>query len=129
VCALIGFGLTAVLFTSCSSEETFLFFLVTNARKQAATPVAPPGSPSDASLARLARCESGGNPRAVSRSGRYFGLYQFDQHTWNGVASSVMPDYVGVSPAAAPPEVQTALARALHSARGRSPWPVCGRRM
>ncbi|MFN8053568.1 MAG: transglycosylase family protein [Acidimicrobiales bacterium] len=84
---------------------------------------------SDSQLARLANCESGGNPRAVSSSGSYHGLYQFDQRTWNGVAGAVLPDYVGTRPSAAPAAVQDAMARALYSARGRSPWPVCGRRI
>ena len=83
---------------------------------------------SDEQLARLANCESGGNPRAVSSSGAYHGLYQFNQGTWNGVAGSVLPDYVGVRPSSAPAAVQDAMARALYNARGRSPWPVCGRR-
>lgn len=83
----------------------------------------------DAQLARLANCESGGNPAARSASGRFHGLYQFDQRTWNGVAASVMPAYVGVAPSAAPAAVQDAMARALYAARGRSPWPVCGRRI
>ena len=83
----------------------------------------------DAQLARLAWCESGGNPRAVSPSGKYHGLYQFDQRTWNGAASAVLPGYMGVRPSAAPPHVQDALARELFRARGRSPWPVCGRRL
>ncbi len=84
---------------------------------------------SDAQLARLANCESSGNPRAVSKSGTYHGLYQFNQRTWNGVASAVLPSYVGVKPSQAPPYVQDAMARALYKARGRSPWPVCGRRI
>lgn len=84
---------------------------------------------SDAQLARLAKCESGGNPAARSSNGKYLGLYQFNQGTWNSTARSVLPEYVGVSPAAAPVEVQNAMARALYAARGRSPWPVCGRRM
>ncbi len=129
VWALIGLGLAAALLSSCSSQEQFLFLLVSNTQAQTAVPAPPVNAPSDASLARLAKCESGGNPKAVSRSHRYFGLYQFDQRTWNGVANSVMPGYAGVSPADAPPEVQSALARALHAARGRNPWPVCGRRM
>ncbi len=84
---------------------------------------------SDAQLARLANCESGGNPAAVSRNGKYRGLYQFNQGTWNSTAQSVLPGYVGVSPSIAPPEVQHAMARALYAARGRSPWPICGRRI
>lgn len=87
------------------------------------------GSLSDAQLARLAACESGGNPSARSSNGKYHGLYQFNQGTWNGVARSVLPEYVNVRPSAAPAEVQDAMARALYAARGRSPWPVCGRRI
>jgi hypothetical protein len=83
----------------------------------------------DAQLGRLANCESGGNPRAVSPSGSYHGLYQFNQRTWNGAASAVMPSYVGVSPSAAPAYVQDAMARELYTARGRQPWPVCGKRI
>ena len=84
---------------------------------------------SDAQLARLAKCESGGNPTARSKSGTYTGLYQFDRRTWNSVAKRHLPEYVGVLPGNAPPEIQDAMARALHSERGRSPWPVCGRRL
>jgi hypothetical protein len=84
---------------------------------------------SDQQLARLANCESGGNPASRSRNGKYHGLYQFNQGTWNSTAKSVLPEFVGVAPSAAPAEVQDAMARALYAARGRSPWPVCGRRM
>src|SRR3954447_1955950 len=38
-------------------------------------------SPS-ATLARIAQCESGGNPAAVSSGGRYRGKYQFSRATW-----------------------------------------------
>jgi hypothetical protein len=89
----------------------------------------PPPSPVDAAFARLARCESGGNPRIVSSSGKYHGLYQFDQRTWDGVAQRVDSAWVGVRPSSAPADVQTAMARQLHAERGRRPWPVCGRRM
>jgi len=37
---------------------------------------------------RLAQCESGGNPRAVSSNGQYFGLYQFSLSTWASVGAS-----------------------------------------
>ena len=84
----------------------------------------PPGATrwaSDAQLAALRRCESGGNYRAVSPSGAYRGAYQFDRRTWRGVGGSG-------DPAAAHPLEQDHRARLLHSARGWSPWPVCGRR-
>ena len=36
-------------------------------------------------LKKIAMCESGGNPRAVSPSGRYRGKYQFDMETWHSL--------------------------------------------
>ncbi len=68
----------------------------------------------------LARCESGGNPRAVSRNGTYRGLYQFSFSTWRGVGGSG-------DPIDASPSEQTYRAKILYSRSGRSPWPVCGK--
>jgi uncharacterized protein YabE (DUF348 family) len=68
----------------------------------------------------LARCESGGNPRAVSSSGTYRGLYQFSMSTWRGVGGTGDP--IDASPAE-----QTYRAKILYNRSGRSPWPVCGR--
>ena len=68
----------------------------------------------------LAACESGGNPRAVSSSGTYRGLYQFDFGTWASVGGSGDPIDASASE-------QTARAQILYSRAGRSPWPVCGR--
>ncbi len=84
---------------------------------------------SDAQLARLAACESSGNPAAVSSNGKYHGLYQFDQSTWNATARTFLPSQVGVKPSKAPKAIQDAMARALYSQRGRAPWPVCGKRL
>jgi len=84
---------------------------------------------SDDALARLRQCESGGNYAITDPSGTYRGAYQFDRTTWNSVASRHFPKYVGVDPAAAPPLVQDAMARALYLERGRAPWPVCGYRI
>ncbi|MEZ5166383.1 MAG: transglycosylase family protein [Acidimicrobiales bacterium] len=84
---------------------------------------------SNAELARLRGCESTDNYRAVSSSGTYRGAYQFDRSTWNDVAGRHFPWLVGVDPAAADPWWQDAMARALWSERGRSPWPICGRRV
>lgn len=89
-----------------------------------------PSSPnvlSRAQLARLAQCESGGNPRATNPSGKYTGLYQFDQQTWNSVAKGTQ--WNGVRAKDAPAAVQDAMARRLYAKRGRAPWPVCGRRI
>ena len=68
----------------------------------------------------LARCESRGNPRAVSRNGRYFGLYQFDVRTWRAVGGRGTPHHASSAE-------QTRRAAILYQRRGRSPWPVCGR--
>jgi Transglycosylase-like domain/Putative peptidoglycan binding domain len=69
-------------------------------------------------LAKIALCESGGNPRAVSPDGRYRGKYQFSRATWRAIGG------VG-DPAAAPEAVQDAMAARLLAARGTSPWPSC----
>ena len=73
-----------------------------------------------ATLAKIAACESSGNPAAVSPSGQYRGKYQFSRETW--------AEYGGTGdPAAAPESVQDAIAAKLLAARGTQPWPVCGR--
>lgn len=82
---------------------------------------------SDASLARLRQCESGGNYNITSPGGAYRGAYQFATSTWNAVAGRHFPELIGVDPAYAAPEAQDAMARALYLEMGRSPWPVCGR--
>lgn len=68
----------------------------------------------------LARCESGGNPRAVSSNGSYRGLYQFTLGTWQGVGGSGDPIDASSSE-------QIYRAKVLYKRSGRSPWPVCGR--
>jgi hypothetical protein len=69
-------------------------------------------------LKRIAQCESGGNPRAISRSGRYRGKFQFDQATWE--ANGGHGD-----PAAAPESTQDRIALRLYRKRGTAPWPNC----
>ena len=68
----------------------------------------------------LAQCESGGNPRAVSGSGTYRGLYQFSFSTWHGVGGSGDPIDASSSE-------QTYRAQVLYRSSGRGAWPVCGR--
>jgi peptidoglycan hydrolase-like protein with peptidoglycan-binding domain len=77
------------------------------------------GGGSSATLARIARCESGGNPTAISSSGRYRGKYQFSRATWRALGGRG-------DPAKAPEAVQDAMAGKLLAQRGTSPWPVCG---
>lgn len=68
----------------------------------------------------LARCESGGNPRAVSSTGKYRGLYQFSYATWNSVGGSG-------DPAAASSGEQTYRAKLLYNRSGAGQWPHCGK--
>jgi Transglycosylase-like domain/Putative peptidoglycan binding domain len=75
-------------------------------------------SASSSLLRRIALCESGGNPRAVSADGRYRGKYQFSRATWRALGGSG-------DPARAPGSVQDAMAAKLLAARGTSPWPNC----
>ena len=78
------------------------------------------GTAPSATLAKIAQCESSGNPAAVSASGQYRGKYQFSRATWQ--------EYGGTGdPAAAPEAEQDRIAAKLYAARGTSPWPVCGR--
>lgn len=72
--------------------------------------------------AALARCESGGNPAAVSANGLYYGLYQFSLSTWGSVGGSGLPSQ-------ASPADQTARAQALYARSGAGQWPVCGKQL
>ena len=67
----------------------------------------------------LARCESGGNPRAVSSSGKYRGLYQFTMGTWQGLGGHGDPIDASSSE-------QTYRAQLLYRRSGDSSWPTCG---
>jgi peptidoglycan hydrolase-like protein with peptidoglycan-binding domain len=71
-----------------------------------------------AKLQRIAQCESGGNPRAVSPDGTYRGKYQFDQQTWEAMGGTG-------DPAEAPESVQDRLAVKLYQQRGSAPWGRC----
>jgi septal ring factor EnvC (AmiA/AmiB activator) len=84
-------------------------------------PAEIPGAPDQSVLERIAQCESGGDPRAVSASGQYRGKYQFDQGTWEGVGGTG-------DPAAASEAEQDRRAAMLYSRSGPAPWPVCGYR-
>jgi resuscitation-promoting factor RpfB len=69
-------------------------------------------------LERIAQCESGGDPRAISPGGTYRGKYQFDRQTWQAMGGKG-------DPARASEAEQDRRALALLRARGTSPWPSC----
>jgi resuscitation-promoting factor RpfB len=66
----------------------------------------------------LARCESGGNPKAYNPAG-FYGLYQFSLSTWRALGGKGLPTDYGYWE-------QTKRAWKLYKASGRSPWPHCG---
>jgi peptidoglycan hydrolase-like protein with peptidoglycan-binding domain len=73
-------------------------------------------------LREIARCESGGNPRAVSSNGLYRGKFQFSRATWKGVGGR------GGDPAKASEAHQDRMALRLYRRQGVAPWPACGAR-
>jgi peptidoglycan hydrolase-like protein with peptidoglycan-binding domain len=77
------------------------------------------GADVPAALERIAQCESGGNPSAVSPGGQYRGKYQFSRATWRALGGSG-------DPADAPEWLQDRLALKLYRQRGSAPWPNCG---
>jgi peptidoglycan hydrolase-like protein with peptidoglycan-binding domain len=89
------------------------------AQDTAATSLPAPSPAAAATLARIAECESGGDPDAVSANGLYRGKYQFDVSTWQHMGGTG-------DPAAATEAEQDARAAQLLALRGTAPWPVCG---
>lgn len=69
-------------------------------------------------LERIAQCESGGNPRAVSPDGTYRGKYQFTRDTWRRLGGTG-------DPADAPEWQQDRMALKLYRQSGAAPWPSC----
>ena len=72
-----------------------------------------------AALARIAACESHGNPRAIGGGGAYRGKYQFSFGTWASVGGKG-------DPARASEREQDRRAAMLLTRSGRGHWPVCG---
>jgi hypothetical protein len=70
-------------------------------------------------LRRIAKCESGGDPTAVSANGRYRGKFQFTRATWRALGGKG-------DPAEADEATQDRLALKLYRRAGTDPWPTCG---
>lgn len=77
-------------------------------------------SPPDDLFARIRHCESGND--YGYRDGHYSGAYNFDRGTWQSTTGlpGEAADY--------DKDTQDAAAQRLYAQRGRTPWPVCGRR-
>jgi hypothetical protein len=71
-------------------------------------------------MRRIAECESGGDPTAVSANGRYRGKWQFSRATWKRLGGTG-------DPAQASEALQDKLAMKLYRQEGTDPWPVCGK--
>jgi hypothetical protein len=71
-------------------------------------------------LARIAQCESGGDPTVVSADGRYRGKYQFSRATWRAMGGTG-------DPARAEEAEQDRLAALLLERQGPGAWPACAR--
>ena len=72
--------------------------------------------------AKLAACESGGRPNAVSASGAYHGLYQFSVATWRSVGGSGLPSQATAAE-------QTKRAKILQARSGWGQWPHCSSKL
>lgn len=120
--ALVGVSIAILCLSACSPEEAAL--VVTNYHPEH---VVPANHPIPAGkMDTIKACESHGNYGAISGTGAYRGAYQFSQRTWDNVAGTVLPSYVGHDPATAPPLIQDAMARALYRMTGPGSWPHCG---
>lgn len=86
-------------------------------------PIILSGCLTNAKWLALRVCESGNNYSLNSGNG-YYGAYQFNQSTWDGVAA---PGYRGVRPSNTPPLIQDYAAIELYKRSGTKPWPNCGR--
>jgi hypothetical protein len=70
----------------------------------------------------LARCESGGNPRAVGGGGRYFGAFQFSLSAWHSLG-------MGGNPVDYDYGTQLGAAQRLVARGGWGQFPHCSRRL
>ena len=67
--------------------------------------------------AKLAQCESGGNPQANTGNG-FYGMYQFTLETWQSLGGSGYPHEADAA-------TQTAMAKKLQAQAGWGQWPGC----
>ena len=88
-----------------------------------------PAGTTEAQWHALRECESRQDYRAVSRTGRYRGAYQFSIATWNWVAGMHYPHLEGVDPRDASRTDQDRMAYKLYEINGWDPWPTCKKRL
>ena len=71
----------------------------------------------DGVWAKLAQCESGGNPAANTGNG-FYGMYQFTLETWQALGGTGYPHEADAA-------TQTAMAKKLQAQAGWGQWPGC----
>jgi hypothetical protein len=69
----------------------------------------------------LAMCESSLNPQAVNKTGKYHGLFQFDDRSWKYVGGKGKPSRASV-------REQLLRAKALQAKQGWNAWPECSKK-
>ncbi|WP_167147308.1 resuscitation-promoting factor [Actinomyces sp. ZJ308] len=67
--------------------------------------------------AKLAQCESGGNPRTNTGNG-FYGMYQFTLETWRSLGGTGYPHEADAA-------TQTEMAKKLQAKAGWGQWPGC----
>ena len=70
----------------------------------------------------IAMCESSLNPKAISPSGKYMGLFQFSQASWEFVGQQGKPHEASWV-------IQYKAARDLHKIQGWKAWPTCAKKI
>ena len=75
------------------------------------------GAGDDGVWARLAQCESGGNPATNTGNG-FYGMYQFTLETWQSLGGTGYPHEADAA-------TQTAMAKKLQAQAGWGQWPGC----
>ena len=75
------------------------------------------GEAGDDVWAKLAQCESGGNPAANTGNG-FYGMYQFTLETWQSLGGTGYPHEADAA-------TQTAMAKKLQAQAGWGQWPGC----
>lgn len=75
------------------------------------------GEVGDDVWAKLAQCESGGNPQTNTGNG-FYGMYQFTLETWQALGGTGYPHEADAA-------TQTAMAKKLQAQSGWGQWPGC----
>ena len=75
------------------------------------------GEAGDDVWAKLAQCESGGNPATNTGNG-FYGMYQFTLETWQSLGGTGYPHEADAA-------TQTAMAKKLQAQAGWGQWPGC----